>query len=102
MSFISNTKTGLDTNSDGAVTSSFDIRTYTCMAWTAQGLTGSHDDHVITMQFSFDNINWINDGHLTGIDVTNEHANVPWGYIRFKVTQPEGKTSTVRIVINAK
>lgn len=102
MAFSTQTISGINTNSSAAATAGIDVRTQSCLAWTVQGATGDHDNHKITLQLSLDNTNWIDYGHLTGINVLANLALQAIGYIRFRVKEAEGATSTVNIVINAK
>ena len=103
MAFVTNTLSGLNTNSLAAVTASLNVQTQSSIAWTVQGATGTHASHEITLQLSLDNINWINTSSvLARVDVLSVNTDLVIGYVRFCVTKLEGATSTVNIVVNTK
>lgn len=103
MGFASTTLADLNTNILNATTSSFDVKSQTSIAWCIINKTGSHDNHKILLQFSLDNISWVNSNHsLEGVGALSTQQDIITGYIRFKVSKVEGSTSTVDIGINAK
>ena len=103
MAFVSTTKSGLNTNSLGAVTTSIDITAATMFSWCVTGATGAHANHKVKLEISFDNTKWLDSAsHITGIDVFSSENDVSIGYIRFMVDVVEGATSTVDIIVNSK
>jgi len=103
MAFLTNTKSALDTNVLNAVTASLDVTAQQFVSWCVVDATGAHDNHVITMQLSLDNVTFFDSpSKLLGADRISIENNMSVGYIRWKVTTAEGATSTVDIIINAK
>ena len=103
MAFLSTTRNNLNTNNQGATTSSIDVTSQTMFAWKVIDRSGSHDNHKVGLQVSFDNNTWIAAGiRLEGIDVFSEERDFPYGYIRFRVAVAEGSASKVDIEVNAK
>ena len=103
MAFLTDTKSGLDTNVVDSVTSSLDLTSHKLFTWAVVDDTGAHDNHEVILQISLDNVNFM-DWHskLGGIDVHQTERRFPVGYVRWKVAKAEGAISTVDIIINAK
>jgi len=95
----------LDANDTNAVTAGLDIKNNSLIGWSVLEKTGSHGNHVLTLQRSTDNVNWDDTSSTVtaGTAYTVKQASdVVVRYVRVKVTTAEGSASTVDIVINAK
>ena len=103
MAFATTTISGLNANSGGATTASVNVTAATMVSWCVVGVTGTHSNHKITVQISFDNVTFLDaPSKLTGTGVYSTLSDVGVGYLRFKVETVEGAVSTVNIIINAK
>lgn len=103
MAFLTQTLTNLDTNSVGSITSSVDVTGQTMIAWRVVPVSGSHNNHKISLRGSFDNVNFFKlKSRLQGADVTSIEHDFSIGYIKFRVSTTEGSASKVNIFINAK
>ena len=103
MGFLNVTRSGLDTNVANAVTASVDITAQTSFSWCVFGATGAHDNHVVIIQYSLDNITFVDSSaKVLGTDIISQEHDITAGYLRWKVLTAEGATSTVDISINAK
>jgi len=92
-------------NSTSSVTVALDIKENLNIAWSVLEQTGSHSNHVLTLQRSTDNVNWDNTASTitAGTTYTVKIGTAsPVRYIRIKCTTAEGSASTVDLVINAK
>ncbi len=101
-SFISEIqKLAADTNNVATVTDSIDLNSVVngVITFFTVANTGAHTTHVITLQYSPDNINWINGAkNLVGIGCVEVPVTAA-RYIRLKVTTAEGGASTTDIYL---
>ena len=93
---------GIDTNAS-TTTDSLDIGGARLITFQVVAITGTHQTHVITLQCSLDDSNWVNvsDATIAGVGIKSE-IQISAKYIRLKVTTVEGEASTVDIIIQAK
>lgn len=102
MAFLTNTLSDLDTNSVGSLTIGIDITGQKLISWVVAPKTGTHLNHRIGLQISFDNTNWVSANSRLQGDKVFSTKEIAAGYIRFRVSKAEGATSTVDIIVNAK
>jgi len=95
-------KTGLDSDNTSSVTETFDISENDFLSWQVLAKSGSHSSHILTLQCSFDDVNWQNTSStITGVGFKN-NVQMTTKYMRVKVTTAEGSASTVDVIIQAK
>jgi hypothetical protein len=94
--------TGLDANDTSTVSTVLDVLENRYISFDVQDNSGTHSNHVITLQISFDNSTWYNTSSTkTGTGFV-ENVQVTARYVRLKVTTAEGSASIVDINIHAK
>lgn len=98
----SDTFTGIDANSEGAVTGSITLGLFGRVGLFVTGTSGTHSTHVVTLQLSPDGVKWFDTDHVfTGVG--NDHDAVCTGQeIRAKVTTAEGSASIIEIDLVSK
>ena len=88
----------LDTNNKGAVTSSTTFTVEKLITIFVYALSGDHLNHVIGVEISSDNTNWVPvNNSITGVGCTTLICAA--NYVRPIVLETEGKTSTVSVDI---
>ena len=94
--------TGLNLNSDGATTSSFNIHGHKHVAWSGVLASGTWATAVVTLQCSLDGTVWNNTAStLTAVGV-NDNIQITTPFVRAKVTTVEGGTGTADFYFIAK
>ena len=92
------TDTGIDSN---ALTAGTAMSTHdaTYVSMDVKGISGAHSNHIVTLQMSFNNVDWVNTANtITGEgSKTNILCIAP--YVRGKVTTVESVASTVDLTI---
>ena len=92
----------LNANSTSTVSSVLDITNSEHITFSVSDDTGSHGNHTVTLQCSLDGTTFFNtESTLDGLGVVD---NIPSAskFVRLKVTQSEGGTSTINTIIQAK
>lgn len=92
---------GVDTNVLDAASTSLDVGKATMAELVIVGKTGTHGTHVVTLQTSPNDIDWLD----TSVTVTGAgraiHNPCPCAFLRVKITTAEGAASTCDIHITA-
>ena len=92
---------GIDTDNNGAVTSSLYINGNKTVGVYVTAVTGSHATHVLTVQVSADDSNWFDSSStVTGIGFVEFDTIAQ--HVRAKVTTAEGSASTVDLFLTSK
>lgn len=94
---------GLDTDSTATKTAGVDVKTCSQLTFYVIKNTGAHVNHVVTLQFSPENVNAsYQDSQYTitgsGCLHVSDIESVAW--VRLKVTTAEGGTSTSDLAID--
>jgi len=92
----------VNANSTDSVTESLATADAKYLGLFVTGETGSHNNHVVTIQISPDGESWSDNACIvTGAGAVDD-ALIIAPYVRAKVKTAEGETSTVSITINIK
>jgi hypothetical protein len=93
---------GVDANSTSTVSASVVISgTAKGVSFNIDGSTGSHNNHIVTLQTSVDDAVWVDTIHgVTGVDISsNITGDLNDNFARLKITAAEGAASTIDWVI---
>lgn len=97
-------KLGANTNSTATTTGAIDMARVTCGIITIYvvGVTGTHVNHVVTLQYSPDQSSWIDgSNNIIGVGCLEIPATAA-RHVRLKVTTAEGGLSTSDIYLLAR
>jgi len=93
----------LNANDDTKKTATISIQKNDSFGFYVKSVSGSHTNHIIKAQSSFDKINWfdVESATITGLGITDNHSTCA-GWLRLIVDTAQGSASQVRVYINAK
>jgi len=100
--FETQSNTGLNINSSGAVTASFDIHGHKYVAWSGALATGTWAAAVVTLQSSLDGTNWFDTASTLTAAGLKDNVQVSALFVRAKVTTVESGVGTADIYFVAK
>ena len=103
MAFVEEIITDFNANDDTSnVTVSMDISTAKMVAFGVMGESGSHDEHEIALQLSFDDTKFFGaKKRLTGLGFL-DNISTAAKFARCRCAKAEGSASKVKIIMQAK
>lgn len=101
-SFVDQFTEALDANDTNSATVPLNIENISMVTWDTEASAGVHTAFQATLQCSFDGVNWINTTSvMTGLG-QRENITIITAWVRVKITQAQGVTSTINVNIQGK